>query len=272
MTGADGEGVRLHRRRDAGAAPGELLRDDAAVERPEAHAAVLGRDVGVHQPELPRLLRDLARELARLVVVRRLRRHLLARELPGQLLKRLLFLGQGEIDHRALLVPARKGPLLRCSRGFYRHAKEFGVLGSPGRQLAPVEHQAGDGDHPERLRRDGRQDPRQAPPGLGVLHAREREVRRERTFLPGKPLRDEGLLDGRRRRPSAPPPPRRTQPRGPSPAPEEERRRAPRGRGGTLRRVSLPGPGPRGGRGRSGRQGRRLRRLDAARPRSPRGT
>jgi len=74
---------------------GPLLADTSA----QARAAVGLGDVRVHETELPRLPADLARELAGLVVVRRLRCDLLLRELARQGAELLLLFRQGEIDH-----------------------------------------------------------------------------------------------------------------------------------------------------------------------------
>jgi len=51
------------------AAPGDLLFDDRAVEVTETGTSVLGGEVAVHEAELPRLLDDLARPGAFLVVL-----------------------------------------------------------------------------------------------------------------------------------------------------------------------------------------------------------
>src|SRR5204862_2379564 len=62
--GRGGEAVRTERRLDAGAAPRHLLLDDAAVERAEARPPVLLGDVGVHEPDLVRLVDDRLRPSA----------------------------------------------------------------------------------------------------------------------------------------------------------------------------------------------------------------
>src|SRR5207247_2173697 len=111
-----GKRVGLHLSSDAGAAPCYFLRDQAAVQNAEPGPAVLLRDVGVHQAEVPRLAADVARELAGLVVVRRLRDDLLAGELARQGAKLLLLVRQGEIDHRAPPGVARPG--IRMGRAF----------------------------------------------------------------------------------------------------------------------------------------------------------
>src|SRR5664280_255452 len=97
--GRRGQPVGLHCGGDAGAAVGALLRDDAAVQDAQPRAAVLGGDMRVHQPDVPCLLHDLAREFARLVVVGRFRDDLFPAELPRQLLDLDLLFGQRKIDH-----------------------------------------------------------------------------------------------------------------------------------------------------------------------------
>ena len=58
------QSVGLDGRQDAGAAVGDLLGDEAAVQRSEAEAAVLGWNVAVHQAEFVSLLDDWPGELA----------------------------------------------------------------------------------------------------------------------------------------------------------------------------------------------------------------
>ena len=60
-------------------------------------AAVRLGDLDVHEPGLPRLLEDLARELAGLVEVRGARDDLLAREVARGLDERVLFFGEAEV-------------------------------------------------------------------------------------------------------------------------------------------------------------------------------
>ncbi len=97
--GALGERVRFHGGADPGAAPGDFLRDQAALQDPEPESAVLRRDMGVHEPELPRLPADLHRILARLVVMAGLGNDLVSSELAGEVSKLLLVVAEVEIDH-----------------------------------------------------------------------------------------------------------------------------------------------------------------------------
>jgi hypothetical protein len=84
---------------DPRAAPRELLLDQAAVEVPRAGAAVLLLDVGVHQPELPRLVDDVLRPRAVLVVLPGDGTYLLDGEVMRHLAQGLLLVGEREIDH-----------------------------------------------------------------------------------------------------------------------------------------------------------------------------
>lgn len=59
------EGVGLNGGADAAAAVGKLLADHAALHRVQAQAAVRRRDVRVHEPRLPCLIKDLVWELVR---------------------------------------------------------------------------------------------------------------------------------------------------------------------------------------------------------------
>src|SRR6185312_4769179 len=63
------EAVAAERGLDAGAAPRQLLLDQTAVEVAGAGSAVLLGDVGVHETHIPRLLDDLLRPGAVLVVL-----------------------------------------------------------------------------------------------------------------------------------------------------------------------------------------------------------
>src|SRR5204862_821793 len=64
-----GQAVAGDRRADARAPPPELLLDETAVEVARARSPVLLGDVGVHDPELPRLLENLLRPRSALVVL-----------------------------------------------------------------------------------------------------------------------------------------------------------------------------------------------------------
>ncbi|KAG5457778.1 MAG: hypothetical protein BJ554DRAFT_2128, partial [Olpidium bornovanus] len=77
---------------------GELLGDYGAVEDAEAQAAVLGRDVRVHEAQLPGLLNDLRGVLSSPVVVGGLRDDLLRRKLARRFLEVPLLLRQAERD------------------------------------------------------------------------------------------------------------------------------------------------------------------------------
>jgi hypothetical protein len=105
--GRSAERVGRERRRHPGAAPGELLADQHAVEARELEATVLGRDVRVQQAELVRLGDHVGGVRRVLVVLGGPRPDLLLRELVRELAERLLLVGQGKRD------PARS-----C----YRHA------------------------------------------------------------------------------------------------------------------------------------------------------
>ena len=94
-----GEAVGHERGADAGAAPAELLLDQAAREVVEAGAAVLLGDVGVHQPDLPGLLDDLLRPGAVAVVVPGDLADLLLGEVVRELAQVLLLVGQREVNH-----------------------------------------------------------------------------------------------------------------------------------------------------------------------------
>ena len=102
------------RRADARAAPVELLADEHAVEAAEAGAAVLLRDVQVHQAELVRLRDHVGRVLHLLVVLVLFGPDLLGREVARELPQRLLLVRQREGDprRRALLD---RGHLLPAS-------------------------------------------------------------------------------------------------------------------------------------------------------------
>ena len=88
---------------DTGAAPGDLLFDQGAVEVSEAGSPVLGREVAVHQPELPGLLDDLLGPGALLVVIPGHGADFILREVVGHLSYLLLLVGEREIDHLELL-------------------------------------------------------------------------------------------------------------------------------------------------------------------------
>src|SRR5207248_2467348 len=89
------------RRADAGAAPGEFLLDQRAIEKSQARAAVLGRQMAVHKPQLPRLLDDLAWPRAVLVVLPCDRADLVLGEVVRHLAHVLLLVGEREINHLA---------------------------------------------------------------------------------------------------------------------------------------------------------------------------
>ena len=88
------EAVRDDRRRHAGARAGELLDDQALLGQGEATAAELGRDIEVHQPELPGLLVDLNGEAAGPIALGGMRGHLGPGELPREVLQAPLVLGE----------------------------------------------------------------------------------------------------------------------------------------------------------------------------------
>ena len=92
------ERVGDDRDRDPGAAPGELLADQHAVEARQAEPAVLLRDVRVHQPDLVRLGDDVGRVRLMLVVLGGLRADLLLGELPRQPAQLALLVAQRERD------------------------------------------------------------------------------------------------------------------------------------------------------------------------------
>ncbi len=99
------QAVAAERGLDPGAAPRELLLDQAPVEVAEAGAAVLLGDVGVHQPHLPRLLEDLLGPRAVLVVLPGDRADLLLGEVVRQLAQVLLLVCEREIDHVCQWAP-----------------------------------------------------------------------------------------------------------------------------------------------------------------------
>jgi hypothetical protein len=99
-----GQAVGAERRRDARAAPAELLLDDATVEVGRARTAVLLGHVGVHQPDLPRLSQDVLGPRPLLVVLPRDGADLLGGEVVRELAQRLLLVGQGEVDHGVSLL------------------------------------------------------------------------------------------------------------------------------------------------------------------------
>ena len=99
-----GEAVGHQRGADARAAPAHLLLDQAAGEVVEAGAAVGLGDVGVHQPDLPGLVDHVLRPGAVLVVLPGDVAHLFLGEAVGQLAQILLLVGQGEVNHRSVLL------------------------------------------------------------------------------------------------------------------------------------------------------------------------
>src|SRR5690606_18328960 len=86
-------------REEAGAAPGDLLGDDALLEQAEAGAAELLRHVAVEEPQLERLLDRRGRELAGLVVAGGDRADHLGGEPARGVPHRHLLLAEGEPDH-----------------------------------------------------------------------------------------------------------------------------------------------------------------------------
>ena len=106
------------RRRDAGAAPRELLADEHAVDDREPEAAVLLGHVHVHEPEPVGLGDDPGREGGVAVEGRLVRADLLLGELVGQRAQRPLLLGQGE---REALAHAPRWAVLRGG-----HQKKMG--------------------------------------------------------------------------------------------------------------------------------------------------
>src|SRR4029453_18425895 len=93
-----------------GAAPGQLLHHQAAVEEAQADAAVLGGDRYAREPELPRLLDDLPGKLAALVVLSRLRRDLLLGEAARSFLERELLVAEPEVHDGPRCVRAGMRP------------------------------------------------------------------------------------------------------------------------------------------------------------------
>src|SRR5262249_17487892 len=91
------EGIRRHRRVDAGASERHLLLHEAVVEATAAEPAVRLGDLDVHEPGLPGLLQDLARELAGIIVVRGARHDLLAGEVARGLDEGILFFAEAEV-------------------------------------------------------------------------------------------------------------------------------------------------------------------------------
>ena len=83
---------------DAGAAPAQLLLDQAAGEVVEPGAAVGLGDVDVHEAHLPRLVDDLLGPGAVAVVVPGDGADLLLGEVVGQLAQILLLVGQREVN------------------------------------------------------------------------------------------------------------------------------------------------------------------------------
>src|SRR5690606_18150461 len=86
-------------REEAGAAPGDLLGEDALLEQAEAGAAELLRHVAVEEPQIERLLDRRGRELAGLVVAGGDRADHLGGEPARGVPHRHLLLAEGEPDH-----------------------------------------------------------------------------------------------------------------------------------------------------------------------------
>ena len=84
---------------DADAAVGDLLQHQAVVQAGQPQAAVLRRDLAVHQAGLPGLLADVVGELALFVQLAGDRDDLLPGEVPGGLDQLLLLFGDVEADH-----------------------------------------------------------------------------------------------------------------------------------------------------------------------------
>jgi hypothetical protein len=78
--------------------------DDAAGEVVEAGSAIGLADVRVHQADLPGLVDDVLRPGAVLVVLPGDLADLFLGEAVGQLAQILLFIGQGEVNHRLALL------------------------------------------------------------------------------------------------------------------------------------------------------------------------
>src|SRR4051794_20125850 len=95
---ARAEAVRAERRGDPGAAPVELLADEHSVECAEPEAAVLLRNVEVHQAELVRLADDVGGVGHVHVVLGRPRPDLLLRERARERAQLALLIGERERD------------------------------------------------------------------------------------------------------------------------------------------------------------------------------
>jgi hypothetical protein len=91
--------VARQRGADTRAPPGDLLFDEAAVQVTEAGPAVFGRQMAVHQPQLPGLVDDLLGPGRVLVVLPRDGANLLLGEVVRHLAHALLLFGEREIDH-----------------------------------------------------------------------------------------------------------------------------------------------------------------------------
>ncbi len=94
-----GEAVGADRGGDAGAAPGELLLDDRALEVAEAGPAVLLGRVAVHEAELPGLAEHVLGPRAVAVVLPGDGTDLLLGEVVRHLAQRLLLVGKREVHH-----------------------------------------------------------------------------------------------------------------------------------------------------------------------------
>ena len=101
------ERVRDDRDGDPGAAPRELLADQHPREAGQARAAVLLREVDVHQADLVRLRDHVGRMRRVLVVLGGLRADLLLGELARQLAQRLLLVAERERDAAVPLFDRR---------------------------------------------------------------------------------------------------------------------------------------------------------------------
>ena len=127
--GGAGQAVAHQRGADAGAAPAELLLDQAAGQVVEPRAAVLLGDVGVHQAHLPGLLDDLLREGAVLVVVPGHRADLLLGEVVRELANVLLLVGEGEVDQFPLPIDSSVNPFNQGTAGIARRPSDYDVGG-----------------------------------------------------------------------------------------------------------------------------------------------
>jgi hypothetical protein len=111
------EAVAHQRRADPRAAPPDLLLDQTPLQGVETGATVLLRDLGVHEPDLVRLLDDLLRPDGVPVVVPRDRADLLLREVVRQLAQVFLLVGKREVNHVKVSLSEKRANGHRRSSG-----------------------------------------------------------------------------------------------------------------------------------------------------------